>query len=181
MLDAIQLMIHRSYPSRVTSPSAGSYNNPSHIGLGLSSARPLSAPDNRVVWRRGPRMSVYWNLEASLSDSASVTANDDIKQFLQDATSSTASLQAPASIDFLAHQIGITLFGFLLRSDEPLDLDSPLAALGIDSLVSIELRNWFRQRLGLDFTVVKIVGASSIRQLGEMSAVMLADKYQARI
>lgn len=181
LLEAIQLMIYRSYPCEtITKPPNGSYTNPSQIGLGFSSTRPISAPNNRVVWRKDPRMSIYRNMEANQSISASDPGDHNLKHFLRNAVSSPGDLQSPASFEFLAHEIGKTLFSFMMRGEEPLDLDSPLAALGIDSLVSIELRNWFRQRLGLDFTVINIVGASSIRQLGEMSAVMLAEKYRAR-
>ncbi|KAL8643416.1 MAG: hypothetical protein Q9226_008394, partial [Calogaya cf. arnoldii] len=182
MLEAIQLMIHRSYPcENTTKLSNGSYTNPSQIGLGFSSTKPISAPDNRVVWRNDPRMSIYRNMGDNHSISASTMGNHDLKQFLRNAVSNPGDLQLPASLEFLAQEIGKTLFSFMMRGEGPLDLDSPLAALGIDSLVSIELRNWFRQRLGLDFTVINIVGASSIRQLGEMSAAMLSEKYRARV
>lgn len=56
-----------------------------------------------------------------------------------------------------------------------MELEIPLAALGIDSLVSIELRNWFRQ---LDFSVLEITGASSIRHLGGIAAAKLGEKYK---
>lgn len=180
LLDAIQLMIHRSFPQSIASYASLSsdYTNPSQIGLGFSSTRPLSASNNRIIWRKDPRMSIYRNLESSPSISTTGTTNENLKQFLRVAMSSPGSLQTPAGIAFLANEIGTTLFGFLMRSEEPLNLVTSLAVLGIDSLVSIELRNWFRQKMGLEYTVLEIVGASSIMKLGEMAAAKLAEKYK---
>ncbi|KAL8908900.1 MAG: hypothetical protein Q9171_005243 [Xanthocarpia ochracea] len=171
LLDAIQLMISRSLPE--SNPSSSSprtgYTTGSHIGLGFASTRPLSAPNNRIIWRRDPRMSVYRNLEANQSAPTPTGADDNLKLFLRSAISSPDSLQNPDTITFLANEIGKTFS------------DVPLAALGIDSLVSIELRNWFRQRLGWDFTVLEIVGALSIRQLGEMAAAKLSEKHKPKV
>lgn len=109
------------------------------------------------------------------------TPSQNLKQFLRNALSNPGNLQTPAGILFLTHEVGSTLYNFLVRNDEPLDLHTPLTTLGTDSLVSIELRNWFRQKLGLEFTILELVGASSIRQLGDMTAVKLIEKYKTRV
>lgn len=182
LLDAIQLMIHRSSPLELSLPasSGSNYSSRSQIVLGVSSTLPLSAPENRVIWRTDDRMSAYRNIDFSSSVSTSTAANDGLRRFLQTGASSPDSMRTPAGVEFLACEVGSTLFSFLMRSDEPLDLNISLSALGIDSLISIELRNWFRQRLGLDLTVFDIVEASSIRQLGLIAAVKLTEKYKAR-
>ena len=69
-----------------------------------------------------------------------------------------------------AAEIGATLFNFMMRADEELRLDVPLAAIGVDSLVSIELRNRFRQKAG-------VPSAASIADFGKMTTAKLGEKY----
>jgi hypothetical protein len=60
---------------------------------------------------------------------------------------------------------------------EELALGMSLDALGVDSLVAIELRNWFRQKLGIDMSVIEILGSASIQSLGELAAAKLLAKF----
>ena len=125
-------------------------------------------------------MSVYRNLEVHDLATGASNTNESLKQFLRDASSNPTSLGSEASIAFLASEIGKTLSGFMMMSDEAMDLTTSLAALGVDSLISIELRNWFRQKVGVEFTVLELVGATSIMQLGELAGKKVMEKYQAR-
>lgn len=184
LLDSLQLMIDRSNPAPVTSSSpakTGHYVNPSQVAIGVRSTLPLSAPNNRTIWKKDPRMSVYRNLESQGASTAASSGNEEgLKQFLRDASKNPALLELPDSINFLAKEAGTTLFGFMMRSDEDPPLDVPLAGLGVDSLVSIELRNWFRQKVGAEFTVLEVVNSNSITHLGEQAADKLKEKFQAR-
>ena len=54
--------------------------------------------------------------------------------------------QAPDS----GRTIGVPLFGFVLKLLDDLDMKAPLGALRVDSLVSIESKNWCRQKLAIE-------------------------------
>ncbi|KAK7997329.1 hypothetical protein PG989_005369 [Apiospora arundinis] len=54
----------------------------------------------------------------------------------------------------------------MLDRDE-VDADAPLAALSLDSLVSVELRNWIRREAGVELVLSAITGAASLRALAE--------------
>ena len=184
LLDSLQLMIDRSHPaaprtfssSQLTTP----YTNPSQVALGIRSNLPLSAPNNRTIWKRDPRMAIYRNLESSSSTASTSSSSESLKQFLRDAAKNAALLDRPESVAYLAKETGTTLFGFMMRSEEELDLEAPLASLGVDSLVSIELRNWFRQKVGAEFTVLEVVNSNSIMHLGQQAADRLKAKFQGR-
>lgn len=192
LLDSLQLMIDRSNPPQLLRPSSStaitsfptnttSYVNPSQVAIGVRSTLPLSAPNNRTIWKKDRRMAVYRNLESlGAGTSASFGNEEGLKQFLRDASKNPALLDLPDSITFLAKETGTTLFGFMMRSDEEPSLDVPLVNLGVDSLVSIELRNWFRQKVGAEFTVLEVVNSNSITHLGEQAAAKLKEKFQAR-
>lgn len=154
------------------------YTNNSHVVVGLRSKLPLLSPMNRTGWKKSPRLLVYRNIENKEEVGTGLAAADgDLKEFLSSCGKAPELLEDAATAGFLAHEIGATLFKFMMRSDESPDLTASLASAGVDSLVSIELRNWFRQKVGVSFTVVEIVGAASIEDLGRMTAAKLADKH----
>ncbi|PWY77825.1 hypothetical protein BO83DRAFT_406874 [Aspergillus eucalypticola CBS 122712] len=49
-----------------------------------------------------------------------------------------------------------------MSTEQPLDVNSSLVAQGIDSLVAIDIREWFDRELEIDMPVIKILGGSSI-------------------
>lgn len=188
LLDSLQLMIDRSAPQEhltaattmTSSPWTRAYVNSSQVCIGVRSTLPLSAPNNRVIWKKDPRMAVYRNLESASGASGGAANSEGLKQFLRDCQKNPALLDLPDSVAFLAKETGTTLFGFMMRSEEDLDLNVPLGSLGVDSLVSIELRNWFRQKVGAEFTVLEVVNSGSLMLLGEQAAGKLKEKFQAR-
>ncbi|SLM39690.1 beta-ketoacyl synthase domain-containing protein [Lasallia pustulata] len=184
LLDSLQLMIHHSHsPLSISSASTSasrSYINPGQISLGLRSTLPMSAPNNRTAWRRGPRMSMYGNLEVHDLATGATNASESLKQFLRDAASNPSSLGSEAFIALLAAEFGKMFSGFTMMGEEQMDLTTSLAALGVDSLIRIELRNWSRQKLGVEFTILELVGATSIMQLGKLAGKKVIEKYEAR-
>jgi hypothetical protein len=49
--------------------------------------------------------------------------------------------------------------------------------LGLDSLVGIELRNWCRQQLGLEISILEMM-QSTLRDLGKKAVAALLAKQQ---
>lgn len=187
LLESLHLMIDRSLPSTPEEfDDFSAYTSKNQLCIGLRTTLSLSFPNNRTVWKRDPRIAIYHNLSAQESQdrikSDTHRDNDEaLKQFLIEANRRPAMLQTPGSAEFLAQQIGRTLFSFISFM-LPISLTSTttsLSALGVDSLVAIELRNWFKLKMGLDVTVLEILGGASLTQLGQMSANSLASKRAA--
>lgn len=179
LLDAIHLALMRSYPKHHREePGINSFVNRSQIGLGLRSTIPLSAANNRTFWKKDPRFLIYRNSRYDTQDALagpSIARGDEMRQFIRDAKANILVLEAPGAVEFLATSIGKTLLGFMLSDEEP-DLQTSITALGLDSLITIELRNWIRQRIGVELSVIEIMGASSILQLGVMAKTRLVQK-----
>ncbi|RAK74416.1 KR-domain-containing protein [Aspergillus fijiensis CBS 313.89] len=53
---------------------------------------------------------------------------------------------------------------------EEIDVDRPVHANGINSLVAVELRNWFGKRIGADVAVFEILGNMSLAELSRSAA-----------
>lgn len=76
-----------------------------------------------------------------------------------------------ADHDTLLAAVVEVINGTLKRSlgwAEPLEPSRPLASYGIDSLVAVELRNWVRSELGIEISVVEVVGAKTLISLCEV-------------
>ncbi|PVH93269.1 KR-domain-containing protein [Periconia macrospinosa] len=170
LLDALGLAIYKSTPhNQEAKTGVAGYVNESQIGIGLRTTMPIALDANRCIWKRDIRMSQYQNLEDSSVESSN-SSNDGLRQFLASVTANPEILHEDASITSLAEEIGATLYSFLMKPIEELDITEPLASLGLDSLVAIELRNWSRQKLGVELNVLQIMGASSIKKLGQTAA-----------
>ena len=132
-------------------------------------------------------MSLYRNLETDATSTGEIT-NDRLKQFLAGVASEPSMLNMQANLDFLTHEIGVQLYGFMLQAEEEIDVKQPLATIGVDSLVAIEIRNWWRQSLGLEISVLEIsvleisvleiVNGGLIEQLGKTAAEGLRRKFE---
>ena len=174
LLDALHLMIARDSRPR---PSSTGYVNPAQLVIGLRSTKPIADPSNRAIWKRDRRMIMYRNLESSTV----TTDNSDstgLQQFLVNAASDASFLGVQSHLDFLNHMIGCKLYGFMLQPEENVDVKVSLAALGVDSLLAIEIRNWCRQSLGVELSVLEITNSGTIEMLGKMVADRLSKKYQ---
>ena len=66
-------------------------------------------------------------------------------------------------------KIGKHLMNLLLRPDDDLDITVPVQQLGLDSLVGIELRNWWRQTFGFEISVLQLLGFGTLEELGRQA------------
>ncbi|KAL4744332.1 hypothetical protein BDW72DRAFT_212821 [Aspergillus terricola var. indicus] len=139
------------------------------IALGLSTEIPLSSSESRAFWRKDVRMAAYHN-SSKAGASASCSNSDNLKSFLARAKKDTSILSTEESANFLAQEIGNKLFVFLLKSPENLDTSVSLAQLGMDSLVGVEMRGWWRQTFGFDISVLELLGMGNLDGLGRHAA-----------
>ncbi|KAL8695116.1 MAG: hypothetical protein Q9224_003449 [Gallowayella concinna] len=188
VLDSMQLMIERSWPqvsvatsgTPTSSPLTREYVNQSQVCIGVRSSLPASAPNNRALWKKDPRMAVCRNLNSGTGGGSSGSDSERMKDFLSECRTNPALLDLPDSISVLAQEAGTTLGSFMMRGEGDLDLNVPLATLGVDSLVSIELRNWFAKTVGVEITVLEVVNSGSLTGLAEHAAIRLKEKFLAR-
>lgn len=68
--------------------------------------------------------------------------------------------------DLLANGLAGKMCKVLSIPLETFDIDQPLHTYGVDSLIALEIRNWFLKALKVDVAVFEILGGSSARSLG---------------
>ena len=64
-----------------------------------------------------------------------------------------------------------------MKPDDVLDLTLPLMDVGLDSLVAIELRAWWKQSFGFDISVIEMLAIGSLEALGEHAAKGLWERF----
>lgn len=158
-----------SLPAAASSSNLDAFVPHNTFVLGLATSTPLS--ESRALWKGDRRMAVYYNT-AKGSDSRASGSSDGLKAFLATVRADARVLKSPEAERTLTLEIGKRVFDFLLRPEDDLEVSTsvPLAHLGMDSLVAIEMRTWWRQALGFDITVLEMLGLGSLDALGKHAA-----------
>lgn len=180
LLESLHLMIVRSdsndnsmSPPTRTTPFCSS----AQVTLGMRTELPLADPSNRCSWKRDPRMAAYRDSGSQTAAGNRAATDEVLLTFMSAVTADPARLRTPECIQFLVEQIGSRVLGFLMVPDKEIDPAATLNDVGLDSLVAIELRNWWRQNLGSDISVLELLNAN-LQQLGSIAAERLLLKIE---
>lgn len=189
LLDCIELMLLRSTsasasPEREGARSDAPLVQKSLLAMGLRSTIPTTAKTCRLPWRKDRRMLAHRNLEthsetSASSDASSSSADSEVARFVREVGSNIVLLQSGETATFLATAIGKTLLKFVLRPESELVLDNSLSAMGIDSLVSLEVRAWIRRWMGVDLVTLEIMNCANLKALGAAVQKKMMEKYKA--
>ncbi|PGH03618.1 hypothetical protein AJ79_07309 [Helicocarpus griseus UAMH5409] len=133
-------------------------------GMSISKAALEKDPD-RAYWLENPTFGQLKRMEDMLhgKSAASRDSMDCLAQF----TSATSLTEAGAVV---ADALVAKLSRVLGISPEDLDYNKPIHEFGADSLVAVELRNWFSRDWGTEVAVFDIIGGATITTTGNLVA-----------
>jgi len=180
-LDFLELSMFASQPTAgvaaaVQAEQAGrGWRNPGQIVMGLKSEGDLNDPNTRTNWRRDRRMGFYHNSAEKVESDRG--GSSELAAFLETAKDDPDLLANRDNQDYLATEIGKKIFSFMLKPEDDLDITLSLTQIGLDSLMAIELRRWWKLALGLQISVLEIMGVGSVEALGALAAQQLTALY----
>lgn len=181
LIDCLELLLMTSTPTM----SAPAESPTSQLILGLRSTIALNDPNNRQTWKNDRRMAIYHNeVEASTAATSKTTSTTELTALLNDVVADSTILYSPDTTNRLAKIIVRQLFQLLLRpveEDSEVDVHQSPADAGLDSLVAIEMRAWWKTSFGTDISVLEMLGMPSVLALGEHAAKKLMVKLETEI
>jgi NAD(P)-dependent dehydrogenase (short-subunit alcohol dehydrogenase family) len=171
MMPLSETDVHHAFAQAVRNGRPGSQLSHDII-MGIEPAsKPIpssSAEDieDRIHWLKNPRLShmtpiAFSHGGADGSDQAASSVPGSVRQHVEDAKSEEEA-------------VATVVDAFCAQLDKALQLPGGQAAenahravidLGIDSLIAVEIRNWFLKQLGADVPVVRILGGDSVMQI----------------
>ncbi|PVH94050.1 KR-domain-containing protein [Periconia macrospinosa] len=171
LLRSISLAIEASTPKSKNQRSS----HGSEITIGLGSTKPLDDPTNRLPWKRDVRMALYRNRD--INQETVTIGTDHVKNFIESVASDPDILNLEQNLGFLTREIGLCIKSMIFNLDDELDPGCKLTDAGVDSLVSIEIRNWWRRMLGLEISALEIMNAGTLGNLGKIASEGLRQKH----
>ena len=144
----------------------------SQVATGMET--PAALKDKGIeepFWMRDPLFRTFYQMGTSTSNDNEDTDAVDYKALLGTAE----SLAAAKAV--VCEGLVKKLCRALMIEAEAVDIEKPLHAYGVESLVAVELRSWFTKEMGAEVAVFDIMGSGSIKEL----AGAVAGKSQSAI
>lgn len=181
LLDALQLSIDQSsrLPSNSTSRESSflesaTFEAPSQLMIGLKTSKALSDPSTRVRWRRDARMAIYHNDSGGAQVQAkSNEDNAEFRALLESAADNPAILDEPQNLQILTRAIGLKIHDLMMLPPEDLDTSASLAAIGVDSLIVMEILSWWKTTFKFPVGTLQFLNCATIDGVGRFAASSL--------
>ncbi|KAL3449932.1 hypothetical protein BJX65DRAFT_305943 [Aspergillus insuetus] len=140
------------------------------MAIGLSSTKPLSAPGVTPLWGgRDIRFSMYENL-ASKGAAVADTDDNDLKEFFHAVQHNPELLDDPETENRIMRELCSLITAHMSVDGSS---DEEVANTPIDSLMAIEIRNWFRRKLAVEITLTEISKAGTVGGLSKITIATL--------
>ncbi|KAG7414885.1 Highly reducing polyketide synthase FUM1 [Fusarium oxysporum f. sp. raphani] len=138
-------------------------------------------PEYQLTIERIARAALYHNQEistdAGAGDDQSLNA---IRLLLASSEEDPAILEDPATVELVTNEIGKRVCMFMLRPVEEMDPTASLTSLGVDSLVTIEIRNWIKRTFGgVEVSTLEILNSGTIEGLARLTLDGLKARFVA--
>ncbi|KAH7398734.1 polyketide synthase-like protein [Phaeosphaeria sp. MPI-PUGE-AT-0046c] len=150
--------------------------NPEHSDVGSQIITPLSLPaDLRalgIVEPLGSTRPIYsylHTLPSRYDASKDAASSQEAKKLPSFTLPDAASLAEATSI--ITEAIQTQLSSLLVVSKDDIDTKKPIHNYGVDSLVAVEMKNWFAKGVGADVSTNEILGEHGIAELAGKVAV----------
>ena len=167
-LDFMEYSIRHQKPEDDTDNenSAGRISG-GYVAMAIHSEVPLSDPQCRVSWRRDARLGSHHNMLAEDSGvsqhHSTLSAAADL---LSRARVDPRVLGQPDTVGIVAVEIGRRVRTIMMQSPEDVDVGQTLQQVGVDSLMAVELRRWWKLAFGVNMTTLEIMGGGTLSDLG---------------
>ncbi|CAI6100676.1 unnamed protein product [Clonostachys chloroleuca] len=163
----------------VCQPSPEGNEIPAQIITGIKLANPTDPlaprPLDQPLWRAAKVFSENSMIQTNEKDIRSRQPEKaSVATQLKGATSeaSTGAIISQAFVSKLASNLGL--------EEEAIYLDKPLYENGVDSLIAVQLRGWFRNELGVNVTVFDMMSKQSLKSIIEKVVIQFTSRVEGK-
>jgi NAD(P)-dependent dehydrogenase (short-subunit alcohol dehydrogenase family) len=149
--------IHHMFLEAIVAGRPGQPDKAFEITTGLSRFRWGS--ENPLHWHLDPRFSHF-----TVNDDSSIESSSQARTQISLLDELTSLGDLEAMTERLVAAFTERLQSLMQLVEGNISRHSSLTELGIDSLIAVDIRNWFWKKLGKDVAVLKLLGSSSIYQ-----------------
>jgi acyl carrier protein len=147
----------------------------SALAAGLGFSTPLhSRRGVNAQWGLDARFNMYENYE-SPADVNKPSEDEDLRDFLTQIENDPTILDDVETEKRIMRELGNMMMTHT-SSGKEMD-DAETSTIVIDSLMSIEIRNWFRRKLNMEITLTEISKAGTVGGLAKLTIETLRHKY----
>lgn len=143
-------------------PSSAFSADESQITLGISTPADMLAQSLEPTEFMQRPMFAYFSQMRCQSQSSGSANNPSAAYLFQ--SCNTAEGRTLVVVEALTKKLARALS----MKAEDVDIDQPLHAFGVDSLVAVELRNWMAKDFAADVPVFEITGGRTVAAIGEL-------------
>jgi hypothetical protein len=136
----------------------------------------ISPADNTQL-RRDPRMVAYHNI-SDQDVRPTKLSNSTLRSFLAQAKNDTSILKSTDAVTLMAIEVRRKLVSLLLKFDENIDIRMNTAELGLDLMIAIEMRAWWKLMFGFDISVLEMLSIGTLEALGKRAVDGLLTLYR---
>ncbi|KAJ5895501.1 hypothetical protein N7495_007192 [Penicillium taxi] len=124
------------------------------------------------------RVSSFANYEKTES-MTKIDKTDEIRNYFAHVERHVELLDDPETKLRITRELGKSIYSYKGQYQEM--TDEEMSATILDSLISIEIRNWFRRKLSLEITLTEISRAGNVGALSELTIAKLKARNQQKI
>lgn len=180
LMEALELAICQQKQQQpvADSSSSGDLTSPV-LAVGMGSTKPHSNPDVTPPWPRDARFGAYY-IHDSQDDGANhnVDGGDGSRgsSLIAEVENNRYVLHEPGIERRVTREMGLLISSSTGRGGKDMS-DEDMANMAIDSLMSIEIRNWIRRKMSIEISMAELSKAGTVGNLGKLVTEKLRAKY----
>ncbi|KAE8155307.1 hypothetical protein BDV25DRAFT_135054 [Aspergillus avenaceus] len=151
------------------------YDNPRQVAIGLGTTRSLSSSDITATWTKEARFSMWNNIISEAERPVEGSKADELREHIDAIRNDPSILDKPETEEKLIVELGKLIASYTSRSVNL--TPSELANIPIDSLMTFEIRTWFRRHAGIEITLVEVSNSGTVGGLSKIAVNKLRDKH----
>ncbi|KAE8356836.1 hypothetical protein BDV28DRAFT_41348 [Aspergillus coremiiformis] len=150
------------------------FNCPNQVAVGLGTTTSLSSADITAQWTKEARFSTWNNIITTMERPTEGARADELREHMEAIKNNPALLDQPETEEKIVRELGKLIASYTSRSEDM--TQDELSNIPIDSLMTFEIRTWFRRHAGIEITLVEVSNSGTVSGLSKIAIQKLRDK-----